>query len=90
MTTIKLKDNKPKQDAKYRAGQMFKCSRGLCILSRVDYTQFSLIFIAGTDSYLYDSKKISGKNSLQGFSLDKLNSFFDLDLTPISVTISED
>lgn len=91
MTTIKLKDPVKKGKEKtYTAGQMFKCSRGICILSRTDYTKFSLIFICNGDSYLYDSKQISGKTSLHGFDLTKLNTFFNLDLTPINVTISED
>jgi len=89
MTTIKLKDNKSKEETVYKAGQFFKSNRrGLLVLCRPQYNSLALAGIEENYAYYFaDNSKWLNKNEAK---LSELQSFFETDLTPINVTISED
>ena len=89
MTTIKLKESKPQQEPTYSAGQWFKSRKyGLMVLCSPHVCTLAFAGIQEDYAfYYYDNTKWLPKESA---SLSELTSFFGLDLTPISVTISED
>ena len=89
MTTIKLKGGKKQKATLFIAGNFFKTKSGaLCILTRIASEELGLVKIDKDDSFLsYGKDRFI---SPQMATLDTINKVFGADLTPISVTISED
>ena len=88
MTTIKLKETAQIEEPNfYKVVQWFKSEFGICVLTQVNSNEYLLIGIDENDANRYGSENLFCNSSIYG--VYKTHNVFT-NLTPISVTISED